>query len=346
MQYARLGDTGLIVSRLCMGVMTFGVNTMNAALGKVDQDGATKMVDAAIDAGINFFDTANIYSGGQSEEMLGKALGARRKDVIIASKLGFRMGPAITDAGLSRHNVIAACEASLKRLGADYIDLYQAHKEDAFTPLEETLEAFDRLVTAGKVRYVGFSNWASWRAATALQMQKERGWARFVSGQLHYSLLNREVEHDLAPFLRFGGLGMLVWSPLGGGFLSGKYTRESIAKEGRHAAFDIVPFDREKGFALVEAMRPMAEQAGCTIAQLALAWLLAKPVVTSVLVGSAKLSQLEDNLGAAAVKLAPEIVTELDKLTAPAPIYPHWFNARLTDAKIRDGLANSTAGGS
>ncbi len=342
MQYAKLGETGLIVSRLCLGVMTFGVNTVNAALGKVDQDGASKMVGEALDAGVNFFDTANIYSGGQSEEMLGKALGARRKDVIIATKLGFRAGAAMTDAGLSRGHIIAACEASLKRLGTDYIDLYQAHKEDTFTPLDETLEAFDRLVQAGKVRYLGFSNWASWRAATALQMQKERGWAKFASGQLHYSLLNREVEHDLAPFLQHGGLGMLVWSPLGGGFLSGKYTRDNISKEGRHAAFDIVPFDRDKGFALVEAMRPMAERMGCTMAQLALAWLLSKQVVTSVLIGSAKLSQLQDNLAAASVRLDAEALAELDRLTAPAPIYPHWFNARLTDAKVGDGLAAST----
>jgi aryl-alcohol dehydrogenase-like predicted oxidoreductase len=341
MQYAKLGDTGLVVSRLCLGVMTFGVNTVNAALGKVDQDGATKMVGAALDAGINFFDTANVYSGGQSEEMLGKALGARRSEVVIASKLGFRTGPAITDAGLSRRHIIAACEASLKRLNTDYIDLYQAHKEDAFTPLEETLEAFDRLVQAGKVRYLGFSNWSSWRAATALQMQKERGWSKFVSGQLHYSLLNREVEHDLAPFLQYGGLGMLVWSPLGGGFLSGKYTRESISKEGRHAAFDIVPFDREKGFALIDAMRPMAKNLGCEVGQLALAWLLSKKVVTGVLVGSAKLSQLEDNLRAADLRLDAETVAELDRLTAPSAIYPHWYNARLTDAKTRHGLAAS-----
>ncbi|NWG52188.1 MAG: aldo/keto reductase [Hydrogenophilaceae bacterium] len=342
MQYAKLGDTGLIVSRACLGVMTFGVNTANPALGKVDQDGATRMVAAALDAGVNFFDAADIYSGGQSEEMLGRALGARRKDVVIATKLGFRSGAAITEAGLSRHHVIAACEASLKRLNTDYIDLYQAHKEDAFTPLEETLEALDRLVQAGKVRYLGFSNWSSWRAAIAVQMQKERAWARFASGQYHYSLLNREVEHDIAPLLRHAGLGMLVWSPLGGGFLSGKYTRENIAKEGRHAAFDIVPFDREKGFALVEAMRGMAERAGCTVAQLALAWLLSKPVVTSVLIGSAKLAQLEDNLAAVGVRLDAEMLQELDRLTAPAPIYPHWFNARLTDAKVRDGLAAST----
>lgn len=342
MQYAKLGDTGLIVSRLCLGVMTFGVNTANAALGKVDQAGANDMVAAALDAGINFFDTADIYSSGQSEEMLGKALGARRKDVVIATKLGFRTGSAITEAGLSRRHVIAACDDSLRRMKTDYIDLYQAHKEDTFTPLEETLEAFDRLVQAGKVRYLGFSNWASWRAATALQMQRERGWAKFVSGQLHYSLLNREVEHDLAPFLTHGGLGMLVWSPLGGGFLSGKYTRDSIAKEGRHAAFDIVPFDREKGFALVDAMRSLAEHARCTVAQLALAWLLSKQVVTSVLVGSAKMSQLEDNLGAAGLHISEQALAELDRLTAPAPIYPHWFNARLTDAKARDGLAAST----
>ena len=342
MQYAKLGDTGLVVSRLCLGAMTFGVNTVNAALGKVDQEGATRMVGASIDAGINFFDTSNNYSAGQSEAMLAKALGARRQDVVIASKVGFRVGSAITDAGLSRQHLIAACEASLKRLNTDYIDLYQAHKEDVFTPLEETLEAFDRLVQAGKVRYLGFSNWTSWRAATALQMQKERGWSRFVSGQLHYSLINREVEHDLAPFLDYGGLGMLVWSPLGGGFLSGKYTRENISKEGRHAAFDIVPFDRDKGFALIDAMRAMAERQGCSVSQLALAWLLSKRVVSSVLIGSAKVSQLEDNLAAASLRVDPEILAELDRLTALGAIYPHWFNARLTDAKTRDGLASST----
>jgi aryl-alcohol dehydrogenase-like predicted oxidoreductase len=344
MQYAKLGDTGLVVSRLCLGAMTFGVNTVNPALGKVDQAGAEELVAAALDAGVNFFDTADIYSGGQSEVMLGQALGSRRKDVVIATKLGFRVGAAITDAGLSRQHVIAACEASLKRLNTDYIDLYQAHKEDLFTPLEETLEAFDQLVRAGKVRYVGFSNWAAWRAATAVQMQKDRGWARFVSGQLHYSLLNRDVEQDLAPFLRACGLGMLVWSPLGGGFLSGKYTRENIATEGRHAAFDIVPFDRESGFRLIDAMRPMAQQAGCSVAQLALAWLLSKDVVTSILVGSAKLGQLKDNLGAAQVRLDAAALRDLDALTAPTPIYPHWFNARLVDAKIRDGLAAATTG--
>ncbi|HVY85901.1 MAG TPA: aldo/keto reductase [Caulobacterales bacterium] len=342
MQFAKLGNTGLVVSRLCLGVMTFGVNTGNAALGKVGQEDATKMVGAALDAGINFFDTADIYSGGQSEEMLGKALGGERRNVVVASKVGFRTGPAMLEAGLSRGRIIAACEASLRRLNTDYIDLYQAHKEDEFTPLEETLEAFDRLVQAGKVRYLGFSNWASWRAATAHTMQKERGWGQFVSGQLHYSLINREVEHELAPFLRSCGMGMLVWSPLGGGFLSGKYTRDNIGKEGRHAAFDIVPFDREKGFDLIEAMRPMAERAGCTVAQLALAWLLSKQVVTSVLVGSAKLSQLEDNLGAAKVRLDVETIQQLDKLTAPKAIYPGWFNARLTDAKTREGLAAST----
>jgi aryl-alcohol dehydrogenase-like predicted oxidoreductase len=342
MQYARLGDTGLIVSRLCLGAMTFGVNTANAALGKVDQDGATRMVAAALDAGVNFFDTADIYSGGQSEEMLGEALGSRRKDVVIATKLGFRTGPAMVEAGLSRRRIIEACEASLRRLNTDYIDLYQAHKEDEFTPLEETLDAFDRLVQAGKVRYLGFSNWPAWRAATALQMQNERGWARFISGQLHYSLINREVEHELEPFLRYSGLGMLVWSPLGGGFLSGKYTRDNITSEGRHAAFDIVPFDREMGFTLLEAMRPMAKREDCTVAQLALAWLLSKRVVTSVLVGSAKMSQLEDNLGVAGLRLGAETLQELDRLTAPLPIYPKWFNARLTDAKVRDGLAAST----
>lgn len=341
MQYARLGDTGLVVSRLCLGAMTFGVNTSRPELGKVDEATARKMVEACLDAGVNFFDTADAYGDGQSEMILGRALASRRSDVVIATKAGFRTGRAIVKAGLSRRHLIAACEASLKRLNTDYIDLYQVHKEDAFTPLQETMEALDNLVTSGKVRYVGFSNWAAWRAATALQTQKSEGLARFVSGQYHYSLLIRDVEHEIAPFFENCGVGMMVWSPLAGGFLSGKYSRETMKEPGnRHADFDIVPFDHEAGFALVERMRLIADELKCSIAQLALAWLLSKQVVSSVVVGSTKLSQLSDNLVAADVRLPVETAALLDSLTVFAPQYPSWFAAKMTDRALKAALQN------
>ncbi len=339
MQYTRLGNTGLIVSRLCFGAMTFGRYHSMPAIFKVDRENAAAMVEKALDAGVNFFDTADTYSGGQSEAILGDALRPRRQDVVIATKVGFRSGETLTQAGLSRRHIIASCEQSLKRLGADYIDLYIVHKEDPFTPLEETLEALNDLARAGKVRYVGFSNWSAWKAAAALQMQKERGWAQFSSGQMYYSLVGRDVEHEVAPFMRYAGLGMTVWSPLAGGFLSGKYTRENLKDgENRLASFDFLPFDKEAGFRVVEKMRGIAAQHEASIAQIAIAWLLAKPVVSSVIVGASKLHQLEDNLKAADVKLSDSEVAELDAITAPTPIYPNWFNANLVDAKQRAAI--------
>src|SRR4051812_3190435 len=272
MLYTQLGSTGLVVSRLCFGSMTFGSHAGTSALYKVDMDSAKSMIGMALDAGINFFDTADIYASGESETMLGQLLAPRRQEVIIASKVGFRTGPAMTQAGLSRQHILAACDASLKRLGTDYIDLYQVHKEDLVTPLEETLEALNELVRAGKVRYLGFSNWPAWKAAAALQLQKANGWAQFASGQMHYSLLNRDVEHDIVPFMRHFGLNMMVWSPLAGGFLSGKYTRENMGdKENRHGTFDIVPFDHELGFNLVEQMKKIAARNDASVAGVALA---------------------------------------------------------------------------
>jgi aryl-alcohol dehydrogenase-like predicted oxidoreductase len=339
MRYARLGNTGLIVSRLSFGAMTFGSYHSIPAIFKVDQENARAMVERALEAGINFFDTADTYSGGQSEAILGEALGPRRPDMVIATKVGFRSGELLTQAGLSRRHVIASCEQSLKRLNTDYIDLYIVHKEDPFTPLEETLEALNDLVRTGKVRYLGFSNWSAWKAATALQMQKERGWAQFSSGQMYYSLVGRDVEDEIVPFMCYAGLGMTVWSPLAGGFLSGKYTRENLKdSENRLASFDFLPFDKEAGFSVVEKMREIASRHEASVAQIAIAWLLAKPVVSSVIVGASKPHQLEDNLKAADLKLSEEEVAELDAITAPTPLYPNWFNANLIDAKQKAAI--------
>src|SRR5215475_6028971 len=339
MRYTRLGNTGLIVSRLSFGAMTFGSYHSIPAIFKVDQENARAMVEIALEAGVNFFDTADTYSGGQSEAILGEALGSRRRDVVIATKVGFRTGAPITQAGLSRRHILASCEQSLKRLNTDYIDLYIVHKEDPFTPLEETLEALNDLVRTGKVRYLGFSNWSAWKAATALQMQKGRGWARFSSGQMYYSLVGRDVEDEVAPFMRYAGLGMTVWSPLAGGFLSGKYTRENLKdSENRLAGFDFLPFDKEAGFKVVEKMREIAERHEASVAQISIAWLLAKPIVSSVIVGASKLHQLEDNLKAVDLKLSVAEVAELDAGAPPTPLYPNWFNEKLIDAKHKAAI--------
>ncbi len=299
MQYTRLGNSGLIVSRLAFGAMTFGNDPSQPAIYKVNRENAKTMIAKALDAGINFFDTADLYGGGQSEVMLGEQLGKRRNDVVIASKVGFRTGEPIAQAGLSRRHILASCEASLNRLNTDYLDLYILHKEDPCTPIDETLEALNDLVHSGKVRYIGYSNWPAWRAAAALQIQKERGWAQFTSGQMYYSLLGRDVEHEVVPFMRAAGLSLNVWSPLAGGFLSGKYTRETLHQsDHRLSGFDFLPFDKEHGFHVVEKMGDIAQAHQSSIAQIAIAWLFAKPVVGSVIIGASKVSQLEDNLAA------------------------------------------------
>jgi len=348
MHYTRLGTTGLIVSRFAFGTMTFGSDPRFPTVAKVDLDSAKAMIERALDAGVNFFDTADGYSGGESEIYLGKFLAARRKDVVVATKVGFRAGESITQAGLSRRHIFEACDTSLKKLSTDWIDLYIVHKVDAFTPVEETLEALNDLVRAGKVRYLGFSNWPAWQAASALAIQKERGWARFTSGQMYYSLLTRDLEHEFVPFLRATGTGMTVWSPLTGGFLSGKYTRDSFQqkekeKGNRLAGFDFIPFDKELGFRVVEKMREIGRAHGASVAQVALAWLLAKPFVTSVILGAAKMSQLEDNLRAVDVKLLDSEIAALDQMTEPAVQYPAWFTTATTDPKHKEALAEAPA---
>jgi aryl-alcohol dehydrogenase-like predicted oxidoreductase len=339
MQYARLGNSGLIVSRLAFGAMTFGSDPAIPAIYKVNRDNARAMVHKAIESGINLFDTADGYANGQSETMLGELLREYRKDVIVATKVGFRTGEPVTQAGLSRRHILASCDGSLQRLGTDFIDLYIVHKEDPYTPLEETLEALNDVVRMGKVRYLGFSNWSAWEAATAVQMQKAHGWAQFCSGQMYYSLVGRDVEHELVPFMRFAHLGMTVWSPLAGGFLSGKYTRESLKDaDNRLSGFDFLPLDKEHGFAVVEKMREIAKAHEASVAQIALAWLFSKQFVSSIIIGASKPTQLEDNLKAVNVPLNNNEIVELDRMTAPSALYPNWFNANLLDAKHKEIL--------
>ena len=340
MQYVRLGSTGLIVSRLAFGAMTFtSGNRSLATIYKVGADLADEFVGIALDAGINFFDTADAYADGESETLLGAALRSKRDQVVIATKVGFRSGTPLVQAGLSRRHILWAVDNSLKRLGIDWIDVYIAHREDPFTPLEETLQALDAVVRAGKVRYLGSSNWSAWKVAAALEMQKANGWAPFTHGQMHYSLLGRDVERDVIPMMQRYGLGLTVWSPLASGFLSGKYTRESLADpSNRYSGFDILPFDKERGFALVERMRGIAAAHRASVAQVAIAWLLSREAVTSVLVGATKRSQLEDNLKAMDVQLSEGELAELDAATALAPVYPNWFSQNLVDRPAADAL--------
>ncbi len=341
MNYTTLGSTGLVVSRMAFGAMTFTQGNKDiASIFKVGEQLADQLVGRALGAGINFFDTADGYAGGESEKLLGAALKSRRNEVVIATKVGFRTGAPLTQAGLSRRHILWSVDESLKRLGSGWIDVYIAHKEDPHTPLEETLEALDAVVRAGKVRYLGFSNWSAWKAAAALELQKANGWAQFTHGQMNYSLLGRDVERDVIPMMRRYGIGMTVWSPLASGFLSGKYTRESLKDpENRFSGFDLLPFDKEQGFRLVEQMRPIARRRNASVAQVALAWLLSKDAVTSILLGASKTSQLDDNLKAIEVKLDAAEVKALDDATVLPPVYPTWFIEQLADAAVQKGVA-------
>lgn len=336
MKYHRLGTSGLLVSEICLGTMTFGEGFFNIAT--VDQAGADAMVRRALEAGVNFFDTADVYSFGLSEEVTGRAIknsGAARDSVIIATKVCSPMSEAawkglgdFNNRGLSRKHIIAACEASLRRLDTDYIDLYQAHGFDLLTPLEETLRAFDDLVRQGKVRYLGLSNWPVRQIAKAQTLAGERGWEKFVSLQAYYSLVGRDLEHELLPQCREEGLGVLPWSPLSGGFLTGKFRRDQAGPEGaRRSGFDFPPIDA-RAYDAIDALDAVAQETNSSIAQVALAWLLAQPGVTSVIIGANKMSQLEDNLKSVEVKLSAEQLAKLSATTAPPELYPQWMVKR------------------
>jgi aryl-alcohol dehydrogenase-like predicted oxidoreductase len=340
MQYTRLGNSGLVVSRLAFGVMTFGHDQgPMGAVWKTGQEEASALVQRSLDAGINFFDNADGYAGGQSEVMLGKALGERRKDVILSTKIGFRTGTPITQAGSSMRHILNSAEECLKRLGTDYLDLLSIHRFDAHTPYEESARALENLISRGLVRYVGFSNFTAWQAAKFLGIQNARGYAPFIAAQMYYSLVGRDLEHEVVPFCQDAGIGIVVWSPLASGFLSGRYTRQDpTGGKGRLSEFDILHIDKEKGYDLIDSMRQIASQHKATVAQIALAWLLSKAYVSTILLGASKLSQLEDNLGAANIQLSEKEVAELDAFTAPAPLYPNWFQTFATDAVVREAL--------
>ncbi|OLR92623.1 aldo/keto reductase [Actinokineospora bangkokensis] len=330
MKYGTLGNTGLIVSQLCLGTMTFGgASGVYEHIGNVDQAGANELVKAAVDGGVNFFDTADVYSAGESEATLGRALrelGVPRHEYVLATKVYSRTGPGRNDVGASRGHVMDAVEASLRRLGTDHIDLYQVHAHDAVTPLEETLRALDDLVRQGKVRYVGVSNWQAWRIAKALGITQRLGLAPLNTVQAYYSVAGRDVEREILPLLREEGLGMLVWSPLAGGLLSGKFSRDNQSPEGaRRSGFDFPVVDKDRAWDVLDVLGPIAEAHGCSPARIALAWLLTRPAVTSVLVGARRLSQLEDNLAAVDVELTEDEVQRLDAVSELPPEYPGWM---------------------
>jgi len=320
--------------------MTFGHDQgAMGAVWKTGQEEANTLVGRSLDAGINFFDTADGYAAGQSEVMLGKALGTRRKDIILSTKIGFRTGPALTQSGSSARHILNSAEECLKRLGTDYVDLLSIHRFDAYTPFEESARALENLITRGLVRYVGFSNFTAWQAAKFIGIQKQRNYSPFIAAQMYYSLVGRDLEHEVVPFCQDAGVGIVVWSPLASGFLSGRYTRQDpTGGKGRLTGFDILPIDKEKGYDLIDRIREIANGHRATVAQIALAWLLAKPYVSTILVGASKLAQLDDNLGAANVHLSLDEVSKLDELTGPAPVYPNWFQSFAIDAAVREAL--------
>jgi aryl-alcohol dehydrogenase-like predicted oxidoreductase len=334
MKYRQLADTGVFVSELCLGAMTFGgKGQMWEVIGGLDQAGAEAIVHRALDAGINFIDTADVYSAGESETMVGKAIAGRRHEIVLATKVRGRMGPGPNQVGLSRLHIMNSVEASLKRLNTDYIDLYQIHRSDVLTNIEDTLRALDDLVRAGKVRYIGCSNLPAWYLMKSLAVSREQRLERFRCTQSFYSLAGRDLERDTIPLIKDQGLGLLVWSPLAGGFLSGKFTRDSGDEAARRAKFDFPPIDKEKGFAILDVLAPIAKAHGVTVPQIALAWILANGAVTSVIIGARKLSQLEDNLKAIDVALTADDMKALDDVSRLTPEYPAWMDSLGSDRK-------------
>jgi aryl-alcohol dehydrogenase-like predicted oxidoreductase len=334
MKFRQLADTGVFVSELCLGAMTFGGRgQMWEVIGGLDQPEVDALVHRAIDGGINFIDTADVYSAGESETLLGRALGSHRQEVVLATKVRGRMGKGVNQVGLSRLHVIEAVEASLKRLGTDYIDLYQVHRFDPLTALEDTLRALDDLVRAGKVRYIGCSNFAAWQLMKALAISREQQLERFRCTQSFYSLAGRELEREMIPLLKDQGLGLLVWSPLAGGFLSGKFTRHGGDAAARRASFDFPPVDKEKGFGILDVLTEVAGRHGVSVPQIALGWILAQDSVTSVIIGARKLAQLDDNMKAVDVALTADDLKSLDEASRLTPEYPEWMNRLPPDRK-------------
>jgi aryl-alcohol dehydrogenase-like predicted oxidoreductase len=330
MEYATLGNTGLLVSKLCFGTMTFGDGRgIFKAIGAVGQAAADELVQTSIESGINFFDTADVYTEGESEKILGqslKNLKIARQHVVIATKVYGRVGPGRNDVGASRGHIMDGVEASLRRLQTDHIDLYQIHGNDLVTPVEETVRALDRLVQQGKVRYIGCSNWQAWKIAKALGICEFKNLARFDTLQAYYSIAGRDLEREIVPLLESERVGLLVWSPLAGGLLSGKYSRTNQKPaDSRRTEFDFPIVDKERTWKILDVTAPIAKAHECSPARVSLAWLLAKPVVTSVIIGAKRLDQLRDNLAAVELTLTQDQLRRLDEVSALPPEYPGWM---------------------
>ena len=336
MEYRNLGKSGLKISVLTMGTMTFGGTGGFAQVGATGVDEARQQVGMCLDAGINLIDTADVYSSGLSEEIVGQVLRGR-DDVLVATKVRMAMGPGPNDAGLSRQHIVSGCEASLRRLGTDHIDLYQVHEWDGVTPLEETLDALDLLVRSGKVRYVGASNYAGWQLMKALGLADRHGLPRFVSQQIYYSLQSRDAEYELIPAALDQGLGVLVWSPLAGGLLTGRYRRDQRPDSGSRQLTDWNEppvYDQGKLHDTVDVLVSVGEEHEVSAARVALAYLLAKPAVTSLVVGARTSEQLADNLAAADLELSPADIERLDKVSAPVLLYPYWHQAKTARDRL------------
>jgi len=333
MKYRMLGRTGLYVSEICFGTMTFAGTGLFKNVGQVDQDGATRLVKLALDAGVNFFDTADVYSQGESESYLGnalKTLDVKRSDVFIATKVRGRMGSGPNDVGLSRGHIMDAVAASLERLGTDHIDLYQIHGFDAVTPLDETLGALDNLVQRGLVRYIGCSNLAAWQIEKALGLSTLHGWARFETVQAYYTIASRDLEREILPMMEAEHMGLMVWSPLAGGLLSGKFKRDQAGPNDarRSSGFNFPPTDLNHTFNMIEAMHPIAERHDVSVARVALAWLLSRKNVMSIIVGAKTEEQLRDNLAAPELRLSDDDLAKLDEVSKLKPEYPIWMFER------------------
>lgn len=340
MRYSQFGDSGLIVSKLAFGAMTFGEGVLVGELvNRVDQYLADRMVHACLDAGVNLFDTADMYTSGQSEIMLGKALKGKRQDVLIATKCGFRSGDSILSAGLSYRYLLQSIENSLKRLDTDYIDLFFLHIPDPWTPLEETARALEAAVQKGWVRYPAFSNYPAWKAQRLIDLQHQCHFTPMAGAQMYYSMLGRDLDGDYKDFITANGLGLITWSPLASGFLSGKYSKENpVPQDSRRVKFDFPPVDIDKGYKVIEALRTIADKHQASIAQVALAWVMQQSFVSSVLIGATKLEQLDDNLKSAQLTLDQVDLRTIEELTAIQPPYPTWMQPMGIDMLTSEAL--------
>lgn len=332
MKYNILGNTGLKVSELCLGTMTFGGGEgMWKAIGELKQEEVNELIKISVDGGINFIDTANVYSDGISEQMTGKAikdLGLDRSGLVIATKVRGKMGEGPNQSGLTRKHILHQAEESLKRLGVDYIDLYQIHGFDALTPWEETLSALDILVKHGKVRYIGCSNLAAWQLMKALSVSEREKFEKFVSLQAYYTIAGRDLERELIPLLLDQKMGLMVWSPLAGGLLSGKYDRDGESGDGRRATFDFPPVNKDRAFDVIDVLKPMAKEKDASVAELSLAWLLHQKAVSTVIIGAKKTSQLKDNLKSIDIKFTEEELKKIDEVSKLPAEYPGWMLER------------------